>query len=80
MHIHLKINLFALLLNYFVTLGPIKFLTNALDKSLKFSHHRYLGFSAAELAEGLTQIAVNDSNKKTVWFKVVQACQNQALF
>jgi len=30
------------------------------------SNHRYLGFSAAEIAEGLTQIGVNDNNKKTV--------------
>jgi len=28
--------------------------------------HRYFGFSAAELAEGLTQIAINDNNKKMV--------------
>ena len=46
--------------------GPIKFLTSLLERSLKASSHRYIGFSSSELAEGLTQIAVNDSNKKTV--------------
>ncbi|KAL9979634.1 hypothetical protein ACROYT_G017319 [Oculina patagonica] len=46
--------------------GPIKFLTSLLERSLKVSNRRYIGFSAAELAEGLTQIAVNDKNKKTI--------------
>ncbi|KAJ7380757.1 hypothetical protein OS493_007135 [Desmophyllum pertusum] len=46
--------------------GPIKFLTSLLQRSLKTSNRRYIGFSASELAEGLTQIAVNDNNKKTI--------------
>ena len=46
--------------------GPIKFLISILNKSLRMVRHRYFGFSSAELAEGLTQIAVNDNNKKTV--------------
>ena len=50
----------------FLILGPIKFLTSLLKKALGVGRHRYLGFSASELAEGLTQIAVNDNNKKTV--------------
>ncbi|KAJ7380759.1 hypothetical protein OS493_007137 [Desmophyllum pertusum] len=45
---------------------PIKFLTSILKKAIGSSTHRYLGLSAAELAEGLTQIAVNDNNKKTI--------------
>lgn len=47
--------------------GPIKFLTGLLKKALTMRNHRYQGFSASELAEGLAQIAVNDNNKKTVW-------------
>ncbi|KAL9979635.1 hypothetical protein ACROYT_G017320 [Oculina patagonica] len=46
--------------------GPIKFLTSLLERSLNTSTHRYSGFSASELAEGLTQIAINDKNKKTI--------------
>ena len=46
--------------------GPIKFLTSILKKAIGSSTHRYLGLSASELAEGLTQIAGNDNNKKTV--------------
>ncbi|XP_020612597.1 uncharacterized protein LOC110050956 isoform X2 [Orbicella faveolata] len=46
--------------------GPIKFLTSLLERSLNTLSHRYIGFSSSELAEGLTQIAVNDSNKKTI--------------
>ena len=46
--------------------GPIKFLIKLLVRALSTENHRHLGFSAAELAEGLTQIAVNDNNKKTV--------------
>ena len=46
--------------------GPIKFLTSLLKKAMGTAYHRYLGFAARELAEGLTQIAVNDNNKKTV--------------
>ena len=34
--------------------------------SLSYSNHRCIGFSSSELAEGLTQIAVNDNNKKMV--------------
>ncbi|XP_020626470.1 uncharacterized protein LOC110063812 isoform X2 [Orbicella faveolata] len=45
---------------------PIKFLTSILKKAIGSSTHRYLGLSASELAEGLTQIAVNDNNKKTI--------------
>lgn len=45
---------------------PIKFLTGLLVKALARANHRYFGFSAAELAEGLTQIAINDNNKKTI--------------
>ena len=37
-----------------------------LQRALSKSGHRYIGFSASELAEGLNQIAVNDNNKKTV--------------
>lgn len=37
-----------------------------LRKAIETDYHRYLGFSARELAEGLTQIAINDNNKKTV--------------
>lgn len=58
-------NLFVKLLSLGFS-GPIKFLTSLLERSLKTSSHRYIGFSSSELAEGLTQIAVNDSNKKTV--------------
>ncbi|XP_067054111.1 uncharacterized protein [Acropora muricata] len=46
--------------------GPIKFLIKLLVRALSTENHRHLGFSAAELAEGLTQIAVNDNNKKTI--------------
>lgn len=46
--------------------GPIKLLTNLLKMSLSYSNHRCIGFSSSELAEGLTQIAVNDNNKKMV--------------
>lgn len=46
--------------------GPIKFLIKLLVRALSIENHRHLGFSAAELAEGLTQIAVNDNNKKTI--------------
>lgn len=45
---------------------PIKFLIKLLVRALSTENHRHLGFSAAELAEGLTQIAVNDNNKKTI--------------
>lgn len=34
--------------------------------SLSYSNHRCIGFSSSELAEGLTQIAVNDNNKKMI--------------
>ncbi|KXJ21747.1 uncharacterized protein LOC110253730 [Exaiptasia diaphana] len=47
--------------------GPIKFLILGIDKAItKSSSHRYLGFSSAELAEGLAQMAINDTNKKTI--------------
>ena len=46
--------------------GPIKFLTRLLRKAVDSNHHRYLGFAARELAQGLTRVAVNDNNKKTV--------------
>ncbi|RMX38043.1 hypothetical protein pdam_00020147 [Pocillopora damicornis] len=46
--------------------GPIKLLTNLLKMSLSYSNHRCIGFSSSELAEGLTQIAVNDNNKKMI--------------
>ena len=55
--------------------GPIKFLIRLLKKSLGMVRHKYFGFSSAELAEGLTQIAVNDNNKKTV----CQACSFRTL-
>ena len=51
---------------YYAISEPIKFLTSILKKAIGTSTHRYLGLSASELAEGLTQIAVNDNNKKTV--------------
>ena len=51
---------------HFLISEPIKFLTSILKKAIGSSTHRYLGLSASELAEGLTQIAVNDNNKKTV--------------
>ena len=59
------LNLLCVIFKYHIS-GPIKFLTSLLQRSLKNSNHRYLGFSSSELAEGLTQIAVNDNNKKTV--------------
>ncbi|PFX17112.1 uncharacterized protein LOC111341315 [Stylophora pistillata] len=45
---------------------PINFLIRLLRKAIGTDYHRYLGFSAREIAEGLTQIAVNDNNKKTI--------------
>lgn len=54
------------ILSYTSISGPIKFLIRLLKKSLGMVRHKYFGFSSAELAEGLTQIAVNDNNKKTV--------------
>ncbi|XP_058953289.2 myosin-7 [Pocillopora verrucosa] len=45
---------------------PINFLIRLLRKAIETDYHRYLGFSARELAEGLTQIAINDNNKKTI--------------
>ena len=46
--------------------GPINFLIRLLRKAIETDYHRYMGFSARELAEGLKQIAINDNNKKTV--------------
>ena len=46
--------------------GPIKFLTRLLRKAVDTTYHRYLGFAARQLALGLTRVAVNDNNKKTV--------------
>jgi hypothetical protein len=48
--------------------GPIKYLISLIDKANQRSDHRYLGFSNSELAEGLAQIAINDSNKKQVFY------------
>ncbi|EDO45030.1 predicted protein [Nematostella vectensis] len=45
---------------------PIQFLIHILSKSCSSNSNRYLGFTNSELAEGLSQIAVNDSNKKLI--------------
>ncbi|XP_078363775.1 uncharacterized protein LOC144647991 [Oculina patagonica] len=45
---------------------PVKLLIYLNGEALKTTDRRYLGFSASELAKGLAQIAVNDSNKKLV--------------
>ena len=77
---------------YYAISEPIKFLTSILKKAIGSSTHRYLGLSASELAEGLTQIAVNDNNKKTVkrstflqmvclvgaWYTDYSTCANES--
>ena len=45
---------------------PIKFIIRALERASSSEIRRYLGFSAAELADGLIQISINDENKKKV--------------
>ena len=44
--------------------GVLRFLVELLEATLNESNRRFLGYSSTELAEGLTQIAVNDSNKR----------------
>ncbi|KAL9979087.1 hypothetical protein ACROYT_G016691 [Oculina patagonica] len=45
---------------------PVKLLIYNIGEALKTENRRFLGFSASELAKGLAQIAVNDSNKKLI--------------
>ena len=45
---------------------PIMFIVNGLHKALGLKLRKYLGFSAAELVDGLIQIGINDQNKKKV--------------
>ncbi|KAL9979082.1 hypothetical protein ACROYT_G016684 [Oculina patagonica] len=45
---------------------PVKLLIYLIGEALKTKDRRFLGFSANELARGLAQLAVNDSNKKLI--------------
>ena len=51
---------------FFFYIEPIVLLIKFLETSLSNPIHKYMGFSAFELAEGLIQIASNDVNKKQV--------------
>lgn len=45
---------------------PIKDILKLLEKACNSADRRSLGFSAAEVAYGLSHVATNDGNKKTV--------------
>ena len=42
----------------------IKFLVDTLEEALRFTDRKYFGYSSSELAEGLSQLASNDINKR----------------
>ncbi|KAK3746538.1 hypothetical protein QZH41_019863 [Actinostola sp. cb2023] len=46
--------------------GPIKYLISLIDRATQASSHKANGASNRELADGLAQIAINDSNKKQI--------------
>ncbi|XP_067030746.1 uncharacterized protein [Acropora muricata] len=45
---------------------PIKDILKLLEKACNSADRRYLGFSAAEIADGLSYVATNDGNKKMI--------------
>lgn len=45
---------------------PIKFIIEMLEKATKSSTRDYLGFSASDVAGGISKLAVNESNSKQV--------------
>ena len=45
---------------------PIKDILKLLEKATNSANRRSLGFSAAEIAYGLSHVATNDGNKKMV--------------
>lgn len=45
---------------------PIKFIIEMLEKATKSSTRDYLGFSASDVASGISKLAVNESNSKQV--------------
>lgn len=45
---------------------PIKFIIGMLEKATKSSTRDYLGFSASDVADGISKLAVNESNSKQV--------------
>ena len=61
---------------------PIKFIIGMLEKATKSSTHDYLGFSTSDIADGISKLAVNESNSKQVrllcfeCMKIIQIGQN----
>lgn len=45
---------------------PIKFIIEMLEKATKSSTRDYLGFSASDVAGGMSKLAVKESNSKQV--------------
>ena len=50
---------------------PIKDILKLLEKATNSANRRSLGFSAAEIAYGLSHVATNDGNKKIVRHLIV---------
>ena len=47
----------------------LNFIIQMLDEAWQSEHHRSNGYSAKELAEGLSYLAINDKNKKVLEYK-----------
>lgn len=45
---------------------PIKFIIGMLEKATKLSTRDYLGFSVSDIADGISKLAVNESNSKQI--------------
>ena len=44
----------------------MKFVIQMLEKASKSSSRAYLGFSTSDIADGISQLAVNENNSKQV--------------
>ena len=53
-------------INCFSISEPIKFIIGMLEKATKSSTRDYLGFSVSDIADGISKLAVNESNSKQV--------------
>ena len=53
-------------INCFSISEPIKFIIGMLERATKSSNRDYLGFSVSDVADGISKLAVNESNSKQV--------------